>query len=150
MVVTTFYKKVGRRYIPVLEHDSEVMDALPYGDHLISVRRSSESRRHRVDPAFAPMIAAGLYALDAMVKSIYDNMSLREEPVRLTPQQQKLMSELTASMNRQDLKWTRPAAFDAAQAGIRTLQEEAERLMTNPAVREAYEKFLVVAKLSQK
>ena len=147
--MTTFYRRVGRRYEPVLEHDSELMDALPYGDHLISVRRGGESRRHRVDPAFAPMIAAGLYAMDAMVKSIHDNMSLREESIRLTPQQQKLMAELTASMNRQDLKWTRPSAFDAAQAGLRVLEEEANRLLRNPAVRKAYEDFLLVARLCE-
>lgn len=147
--MTTFYRKVGRRYVPVMEHDSELMDALPYGDHLISVRQGSESRRHRVDPALAPMISAGLYAMDAMVKSIHDHMSLRKESIRLTPRQQKLMAELTASMDRQDLKWTRPSAFDAAQAGLRVLEAEANRRMRHPAVRKAYEDFLLVARLCE-
>ena len=64
--MTTFYRKVGRRYQPVEEYDPELMDALPEGDHLISVRVGLTSRRFDVDPALAPMIAAGVYAEDAI------------------------------------------------------------------------------------
>ena len=145
--MTTLYKKVGRRYRPVAQHDSAVMDGLPYGEHLISVRQGSESRRHHIDPALAPMIAAGLYAEDAVSRAIYNAMELRPEPVKMTPRQQELMAELTASMNQQDTRWTRPCAQDAARAGIQALQAEAQRRMSHPAVRQAYEHFLTVARL---
>lgn len=147
--MTTFYRKVGRRYEPVLEHDSELMDALPYGDHLISVRQGSESRRHRVDPSFAPMIAAGLYAEDAIVKAIFEAQSLRPEPAKLTKRQQELVNQLTSSMRQQDARWLRPSSRDAAEAAVRALQAEAERRMRHPAVRKAYEDFLVVARLCE-
>ena len=148
--MTTFYKRVGRRYVPVSEYDSELMDALPPGEHLISVRPGSESRRHHIDPALAPMIAAGLYAEDAMSRAIYNAMELRPQPVTMTPRQLELMEELTRSMNRQDARWVRNCAQDAARSGVQALQQEAQRRMSHPAVREAYEQFLMVAKLCEK
>lgn len=145
--MTTFYRKQGRRYVPVSEYDPELMDALPQGDHLISVRVGIQSRRHGVDPALAPMIAAGLYAEDAIVKAIHDAMELKPEPAKMTLRQRQLMAELTKSMNRQDARWLRSSARDAAEAGVRALQAEASRRMSHPAVRQAYEHFLTVAGL---
>jgi hypothetical protein len=147
--MTTFYRKVGRRYQPVSEYDSELMDALPEGHHLISVRVGLTSRRFDVDPSLAPMIAAGLYAEDAISRAIYKAMELKPHKVTMTPRQLELVAELTASMNQQDVQWTRPCARDAAEAGIRALQAEAERRIKHPAVKEAYQRFLVVAKLAK-
>lgn len=142
-----FYKKQGRRYVPVSEYDNELLDAFPRGDHLISVRPGISSRRYDVDTALAPMIAAGLYAEDAVSRAIYNAMELRPQTVTMTPRQLKLMEELTKSMNRQDAQWIRPCARDAAEAGVRAMQAEAERRMSHPAVRQAYEHFLTVARL---
>lgn len=144
----TFYEKVGRRYYPASEYDPQVLDALPQGDHLISVRLGSESRRCRIDPALAPMIAAGLYAQDAIVNAIHDAQKLRaDQKVTMTPRQLALMEELTESMNQSDAIWLRPSARDAAEAAVRVLQEEAQRRMRHPAVKKAYEDFLMVARL---
>lgn len=148
--MTTFYKKIARRYVPVMEHDSEVMDGLPYGEHLISVRPGSESRRHHIDPALAPMIAAGLYAEDDMSRAIYNAMELRPQPMPLSDQQRALLQQLTDSMNDHDIRWVRACAQEAARAGIAALQQEAQRRLSHPAVKAAYEHFLVVAKLAEK
>lgn len=145
--MTTFYKKVGRRYVPVSEYNSELMDALPEGDHLISVRVGLTSRRYDVDAALAPMIAAGLYAEDAVSRAIYNAMELRPEPAKMTPRQLELLAELTQEFNRADAVWIRPCAQDAARAGVRALQAEAQQRMSHPAVRQAYEHFLTVARL---
>ena len=147
VMAETFYKKVGRRYVAVSEYDSELMDGLPQGDHLISVRVGLTSRRYDVDTALAPMIAAGLYAEDAISRAIYNAMELRPQTVTMTPRQLALMEELTRSMNSQDAQWIRPCARDAAEAGVRAMQEEAQRRMNHPAVRQAYEHFLTVASL---
>lgn len=147
--MTTLYKKIGRRYVAVTEHDPTVMDGLPYGEHLISVRPGSESRRHHIDPALAPMIAAGLYVEDAMSRAIYNAMELKPQSVKMTPRQLELMEELTKSMNRSDVRWVRNCASDAARAGIQALQTEAQRRMSHPAVRQAYDDFLLVAKLCE-
>ena len=143
----TFYRRVGRRYRPVSEYDSELMDALPEGHHLISVQVGLTSRRFDVDPSLAPMIAAGLYAEDAISRAIYNAMELKPHKVTMTVRQLALMEELTASMNQQDAQWIRPCARDAAEAGVRALQAEAQRRMNHPAVRQAYEHFLTVARL---
>jgi hypothetical protein len=60
------------------------------------------------------------------------------------------MKELTESMNRQDLRWMRASASEVAQAGVRSLQEEAERLLENAAVRQAYQDFLLLCELTKK
>jgi hypothetical protein len=144
-----FYEKVGRRYRPVLEYDNEVMDAFPKGDHLVSVRSGCTSRRFRVDPALAPMIAAGLYAEDAICRKIQEATELRpasrtidedtlhrwQQFVKTIPEEHRLM-------------FTHGSARDAAEAGVRAMQEEADRLMQNDVVRKAYEQFLLVCKLS--
>ena len=147
--MTTFYKKVGRRYRPVSEYDPEVMDALPEGDHLISVRPGMCSRRYRVDPDLAAMVAAGLYAEDAMSRAIYNAMELRPQNKAMTPRQLELLTELTNEFSRADAVWARPCAQDAARAGVEALQAAAEQQLNHPAVRQAYEHFLVVAKLAK-
>lgn len=143
----TFYKKIGHRYRPVSEYNSEVMDALPQGDHLISVRPGLTSRRHSIDPDLAPMIAAGIYAEDAIGRAIYNAMELRPQKTAMTARQLELMTALTEEFGREDAVWMRPCAQDAARAGVQALQQEAQRRMSHPAVRQAYEHFLTVAKL---
>lgn len=148
--MTTFYKKVGRRYVAVNEYDPELMDSFPQGEHLVSVRPGQESRRHRIDPAFAPMIAAGLYVEDAMTQAIYRAQELRyNDPIPMTARQRQLMEELTWSMNQSDVKWLRRSAAESAQAGLRVLEQEAHRRMRHPAVRKAYEDFLLVVRLCE-
>lgn len=149
MVMTTFYKKIGRRFVEIGEYDSEWQDHLPYGDHLVSVRRGSQSRRFNIDPALAPMIAAGLYAEDAITQAIFEAQSVRPEPMKLTKRQQELVNALTTSMRQQDARWLRPSSRDAAEAAVRALQKEANRRMRHPAVRAAYEQFLTVARLCE-
>ncbi len=65
-----YYEKVGRRYVPVSEYDSEFLDAFPKGNHLVMCYPGGTSRRFRIDPALAPMIAAGRYAEDAICRAI--------------------------------------------------------------------------------
>lgn len=143
-----YYEKQGRRYVPVAEYDSELHDSFPEGDHLVSVYPGGGSRRYNIDPALAPMIAAGRYAEDAISQAIYNAMELRPQPVTMTTRQLALIEELTESMNQQDARWMRPCAQDAAQAGIEAMIQEADKLMKNNGVRKAYEHFQLMCKLS--
>jgi len=43
-----------------------------------------------------------------------------------------------------------PSAREVAQAGIEALQAEAERLLTDPNVQRAYQRFLFVCELTRK
>lgn len=133
--------------MPVAEYNNDWMDSFPEGDHLIQCRPGSVSRRQRIDPALAPMIAAGVYAEDAISQAIYNAMELRPQPVTMTTRQLALMQVLTEEFGREDAVWARPCAQDAARAGVTAMQAEAARRMKHPAVRQAYEHFLTVAAL---
>ena len=54
--MTTLYKKVGRRYRPVAEH--EEWDGYPAGAHLVVCSPGSTLRRFNVDPDRAGLLAA--------------------------------------------------------------------------------------------
>ena len=54
--MTTLYKKVGRRYKPVAEHDE--WDSYPEGAHLVVCRPGSTMRRFDIDPDRAGLLAA--------------------------------------------------------------------------------------------
>jgi hypothetical protein len=41
------------------------------------------------------------------------------------------------------------SAHDIAEAGLKAMMEEADKLLANPTVRKAYEKFLFVAELAK-
>jgi hypothetical protein len=145
-----FYKKQGRRYVPVSEYDNEVMDAFPRGDHLVSVRPGCTSRRYHIQPSLAPMIAAGLYAEDAICRKIQEATELRPMDREIDEATQKKWKKFIATIPENfRFMFTHGSARDAAEAGVQAMQEEAERLMQNDAVRKAYEQFLLVCKLSK-
>ena len=54
--MTTLYKKVGRRYRPVAEH--EEWDSYPDGAHLVVCSPGSTLRRFSIDPDRAGLLAA--------------------------------------------------------------------------------------------
>lgn len=54
--MTTLYKKVGRRYRPVAEH--EEWDSYPAGAHLVVCSPGSTLRRFDIDPDRAGLLAA--------------------------------------------------------------------------------------------
>jgi len=144
---TIYYKKEGRKYIPVSEYDSEVLDSLPYGDHLISVYPSGMSRK-MIDPNFAAMIAAGRYAEDPISKKIQEASDLRPKTLPLTQEQRAAWEALSVAFGEEIHTLTWPSSWDAAKAGVAAMQEEADKIMTNPAVKLAYDQFMLIAKLA--
>jgi hypothetical protein len=97
------------------------------------------------------MIAAGRVAEDAISKSIMDASALRvpkrDEP--LTPAQLKAWKALAKAFGREQyaLEWC--SYREAAEAGVKAMQAEAEALLTNQSVRAAYEHFLLLCELSK-
>ena len=147
-----YYEKVGRRYVPVSEYDSDLIDSLSYGDHLISLYRSGSSRCYKIDPNYAAMIAAGRYARDAMCDAIRDATQMKSnEGKQLTLDQLKAWENFVAVMGESGRCIHFNSAHDIAQAGIKAMEQEADKLMTHPAVQDAYNQFLTVCKMvSQK
>jgi hypothetical protein len=151
MSKTIFYKKVGRRYEPVYEYDQTLMDAFPKGAHIVMCYPGGQSRRYNVDPNYAAMIAAGRVAEDAISKSIMDASALRvpERDKPLTPAQLKAWKALAKAFGKEQyaLEWC--SYREAAEAGVKAMMEEAEKLMNNPTVRKSFERFLMVAELTK-
>jgi len=143
-----FYEKVGRRYKPVAEYDNEYLDSFPQGSHLVMVMPGISSRRFRIDPAFAPMIAAGHYAEDAVSKAVVKASEMRPHNKPITEKQRKAWDNLARAFGDDRYYIEIPSAREVAEAGVKAMQIEADKLMQNAAVKQAYDHFMFVAKLA--
>jgi hypothetical protein len=144
-----YYEKVGRRYKPVAEYDSDLMDSYTKGTHLVMCYPGGTSRRFNIDPAYAPMIAAGRVAEDAICRAISKAAELRPQKTPITEAQQKAWRKLAKEMGDELCTLHGLSVHDCAEAGVKAMIEETEKLLVNPTVRKAYEKFLMVAELSK-
>ena len=144
-----YYEKIGRKYVPVSEYDSEFNEGFHRGDHLVSVYPGGASYRYNIEPAFAPLIAAGRYAEDAISKAIMKASDMRPTKVPLTQEQRDAWEKLSQAFGEDShlLQW--PSIQDAARAGVTALQTEADVLLSNPAVKNAYEEFMLICKLTK-
>ena len=141
-----FYKKVGRRYKPVYEYDQKFLDSFSKGTHLVQVYPGGQSTRYNINPAYAPMIAAGRVAEDRISAVIMKATDLRRNykmSKELTPGQLKAWNKLIEEFGEdaRALEW--PSAREACEEAVKAMAEEAEKLLTVPSVRKAYEHFLL-------
>ena len=144
-----YYERVGRKYVPVAEYDGNFMDSFTKGTHLVMSYPGGTSRRYNIDPNYAAMIAAGRVAEDAICRAISKASELRPKHTPITEAQRKAWDKLAKEMGDELCTLHGLSVHDCAEAGVKAMQEEAERLMTNPIVRKAYERFLFVAELAR-
>jgi hypothetical protein len=144
-----YYEKVGRRYVPVSEYNEQWIDSFAKGTHLVQVYPGGSSRRYNVDPAYAPMIAAGRLAEDAISKALMKASDLRPKRAPLTEAQKAAWDNLIKEMGEEArcLQW--PSAREACEEAVQAMSVEAEKLLQHPAARKAYDNFLLVCKLVQ-
>lgn len=149
MSETIFYKKVGRRYVPVSTYDSQYLDSFPKGTHLVMCYPGGQSRRFNVNPNYAAMIAAGRLAEDAISKKIMEASALRPKRSLMTPGQVKAWNNLIKEFGEEArcLEW--PSAREVSEEAVKTMQVEAEKLLTNPTVKEAYDHFMFLTELTK-
>lgn len=145
----TFYVKEGRRYKPVSYYDSKVMEGFGVGAHIVMVYPGGSSRRYQIDPNHAAMIAAGRVAEDAISQALVKASEMRPHRNPITEKQRKAWENLSKAFGEERYAVEIPSAREIAEAGVKAMQEEAERLMTNPMVRKAYERFLFIADLTR-
>jgi hypothetical protein len=146
---TIFYKKEGRRYVPVYEYDQTLMDSFPKGSHLVICYPGGKSTRYNVDPAYAPMIAAGRVAEDTISKALMQASDMRPKEQPLTQEQRDAWEHLVKVFgpSARQLEW--PSAREACEAAVKAMAGEAEILLKNPTVRKAYEHFLLICELTK-
>lgn len=145
----TYYEKRGRRYVPVAEYDNDWMDSFPEGTHLIICYPGGVSRRFRIDPNYAAMIAAGRVAEDAISRAVSKASELRPSRKAMTQAEMDAWNNLIEVWGDEARSLSWASAHDIAQAGVNAMISEVDKLLNNPAVRRAYERFLLVCELSK-
>ena len=145
----TYYEKRGRRYVPVAEYNNDWMDSFPEGTHLIICYPGGVSRRYRIDPNYAAMIAAGRVAEDAICSAIHQASEAKPSRTPLTKRQKAAWEEMKAAFGDELFGLEFGSIYSYAEAGVKAMQEEADKMLKNPAVRKAYERFLIVAELAK-
>ena len=144
-----YYEKVGRKYVPVAEYDNELLDSFPKGNHLVMCYPGGTSRRFNIDPNYAAMIAAGRVAEDAICKALNKASEMKPQRNPITEGQLKAWKKLAKEFGDELCPLSLASARDLAEAGINAMTEEAEKLLSVPSVRLAYEQFLFLCKLTK-
>lgn len=142
-----YYEKIGRRYVPVAEYDNDLLDSFPKGAHLVLCYPGGQSCRFNVEPNHAAMIAAGRVAEDAICEAMRKASEMRPQRTPLTPGQIKAWNKLAKEFGDGLATLTMGSVRDHAEAGVNAMIAEADKLMSHPAVRDAYEQFQTVCNL---
>jgi len=149
MTKKIYYEKKGRRYVPVAEYDNDFLDSFTKGCHLVMSYPGGTSRRFNIDPAYAPMIAAGRVAEDAISKAIVKASEMRPHNTPITEKQRKAWENLAKAFGNDRYYIELPSAREIAEAGIKALQDEAMMLYSNEAVKKAYDHFILICQLTK-
>jgi hypothetical protein len=149
MTKKIYYEKVGRRYVPVAEYDNDLLDSFTKGNHLVMCYPGGTSRRFNIEPALAPMIAAGRYAEDSMCRAMNRASEMRPARTPITPAQQQAWKKLAEAFGDELCTLQGVSVRDIVEAGIDAMQAEANKLLTHDAVRLAYNHFLMVCALTK-
>jgi hypothetical protein len=142
-----YYEKVGRRYVPVTEYDSNLMDSFPKGNHLVMCYPGGQSCRYNVEPALAPMIAAGRYAEDAISAALVQASEMRPHNKPVTEKQHKAWRALAKAFDDDRYYIEIPSAREVTEAGLKAMEAEATKLLEHPMVKAAYDEFMSTCKL---
>lgn len=144
-----YYEKIGRRYVPVAEYDSDLSHSYPRGTHLVICNPGVTHKKYNIDPNYAALVAAAQVAEDAMVEHLCNASEIRPSRRPLTQEESDAWNNLIAVWGDEARALQHPAVREVISAGTKALVMEADKLLQNPTVRKAYEKFLMVAALTK-
>ena len=147
MTKKIYYEKVGRRYVPVREYDSDFTYSLPKGTHIIMSYPGGTSTRYNIDPNYAAMIAAGRVAEDNISKAIVAASEMRPHRSPITEKQRMAWENLTKAFGDERYYIEIPSAREIAEEGVKAMQAEADKLLQHESIRKAYDHFLLMCKL---
>ena len=149
MTKKVYYEKRGRRYYPVAEYDSTYMDSFPKGSHLVMCYPGGSSRRFNIQPNYAALIAASRVAEDAISQAVVKASEIRPHNKPITEKQKAAWEALAEAFGDDRYYIEIPSAREIAEAGIKALQDEANVLYSNEAVKKAYEHFILICELTK-
>jgi hypothetical protein len=107
------------------------------------------SRRFNINPNYAAMIAAGRVAEDAICDALRKASEMKPQRTPITEGQRRAWKKLAKEFGDELATLSLGCARDIAEAGIKAQMIEAEKLMNNPTVRKAYERFQLVCDLTK-
>lgn len=150
--MTDLYKrevsKNGKvRYVPVAHYSEESISSYPYGTHLVVCRAGSTRRIYNVDVDYAPLIAAMHHCIDDMATAVYEASQAKPKKTPVTPEQKEAWENLKKAYGDELFSITYPSAHDVAKAGIEALYDVIKNRMEVPAVKAAYENFMLIFNL---
>ena len=114
--MTALYKKVGRRYKPVAEH--EEWDSYPEGAHLVVCRPGSTMRRFDIDPDRAGLLAAAEPLRDQIMAIVVEKMRMRPTKRPLTPLQRQVWESFKGVMGQDGYLLEYPSVAEIADAVV--------------------------------
>ena len=144
-----YYEKIGRKYVPVAEYDNDFLDSFPKGNHLVMSYPGGASRRFNIDPAYAPMIAAGRVAEDAICDALRKASEMKPQRTPITEGQRRAWKKLAKEFGDDLATLSLGCARDIAEAGIKAQMVEVDKLMKHESVRRAYEQFQLMCELTK-
>ena len=142
-----YYEKQGRRYVPVAEYDPDWMDSFPKGNHLIMCYPGGVSRRFNINPNYAAMIAAGRVAEDAICNAMIKESEVKPPRKPLTPKEHAAWMNLIEVWGDEARSLGGVSVHYVAEAAVKAMQEEADKLMKHESVRKAYDHFILMCEL---
>jgi hypothetical protein len=144
-----YYEKIGRRYVPVAEYDNDLLDSFPRGAHLVLCYPGGTSRRFNVEPNHAALIAAGRVAEDAICDALRKSSEMKPQRTPITPRQKKAWENLAKELGDELCPLTYGSTRDHAEAAVNAMIAEAEKLLSVPAVKNAYDHFMMLCELTK-
>jgi hypothetical protein len=95
------------------------------------------------------MIAAGRVAEDKISEVIRKATDLRPRTKPITKKQKEAWENLVKEFGEDARRLEWPSAREACETAVKAMQDEAEKLLSNPSVKKAYEHFLLVCELTK-
>ena len=143
-----YYKKVGSKYIEVTRSDA-ISNSFPMGASLVICEPGVMTKYYRIDPATAPLIAASMESKRIMSKVLMNELSLRPSKTAHTEEQVAAWKKLSETFGEEihPLQW--PSVHAAVDEAMKVLHKDAQRMLEYPAVKKAYEEFLLVYNLTK-
>lgn len=150
----TFYKKVGKRYVPISEFDSDFSNSFTKGAHLIISKPGVSIYRRNVETDFIGLIAAGIYMEEELSRLIVQKAQARPQQKELTSEQLEAWQKLKDTFEGGLSYIVYPSAQEIARECVKELVKQAvsineSDLDENQNVKDAFEYFRTICALSK-